>query len=132
MPIAYLDVPTGVELGSKREMVKAMYQALHDAWPFPDDVRIFLREWADESVSQNGLLGSEPARPVFTMHVPQDGNPEAKRTMLRRVNAAVTEAYHLPDFAIFMHEHPLHNVAVNGSLLADDQQRVEDQAKAYS
>jgi phenylpyruvate tautomerase PptA (4-oxalocrotonate tautomerase family) len=132
MPIAYLDVPTGADLLAKRELVKALYEALHEVWPFPDDTRIFLREWPLDSVSQNGLLGSEPARPVLIMHVPQDGNVDAKRKMLKKVNAAVAEAYHVPDFVTFMHEHPLDRVAVDGALLADDQQRVEDQAKVYS
>jgi len=100
MPIGYLDVPTGVDLGRKRELVKAMYQALHEAWPFPDDVRIFLREWPVDSVSQNGLLGSEPARPVFTMHVPQGVNTDTKRKVLEKINAAVAGAYQLPDFMI--------------------------------
>jgi hypothetical protein len=131
MPIAYLDVPAGADLVTKQELVKALYEALHEVWPFPDDTRIFLREWSLDSVSHNGLLGSEPARPVFIMHVPQGGDRDAKRTMLKKVNAAVAGAYHLPDFAIFMHEHPLDTVAVNGGLLADDQQRVEDQAKVY-
>lgn len=132
MPIGYLDVPTGVDVGVKRELVKAMYDALHAAYPFPDDTRIFLREWPGESVSQNGLLDSEPARPVFTAHVPQGAHIDAKRTMLKKVNAAVAAAYPLPDIAIFMIEHSLDTVAINGGILADDQQRVEDQRAAYS
>jgi hypothetical protein len=51
MPIGYLDVPAGVDLSKKRDLVKAMYEALHEAYPFPDDHRIFLREWPIESVS---------------------------------------------------------------------------------
>jgi hypothetical protein len=132
MPIAYLDVPTGVDLSKKRELVKAMYEALHEAWPFPDDVRIFLREWPLDSVSQNGLLGSEPARPVFTMHIPQGGNTDVIRRVLKKINAAVADAYPLPDFMTFIVEYPLDMVAHEGGLLADDQQRVEDQREAYS
>jgi hypothetical protein len=79
MPIGYLDVPTGVDLSGKRKLVKAMYEALHEAWPFPDDVRIFLREWPLDSVSQNGLLSSEQTRLVFTLHIPQGVNIDAKR-----------------------------------------------------
>lgn len=132
MPIAYLDVPAGVDLNKKRELVKAIYEALHEAYPFPDDHRIFLREWPLDSVSQNGLLGSEPARPVFLIHGPQGVHIDAKRKMLKKLNAAVADAYHLPEFMIFMHEYPLDLVAHEGSLLADNQQRVEDQKKAYS
>lgn len=131
MPIAYLDVPTGADLSTKRELVKAIYEALHEVYPFPDDTRVFLREWPLDSVSQNGLLGSEPARPAFTMHVPEGGDVDARRTMLKKVNAAVAKAYGLPDFMTFMLEHSLDLVAANGRLLADDQQRVEDQREVY-
>jgi|SRR5882757_6973965 len=131
MPIGYLDVPTGADLSTKKELVKAMYEALHEVWPFPDDTRIFLREWPLDSVSQNGFLGSEPARPAFIVHVPQGGDVDAKRAMLQKINAAVAGAYHLPDFITFLHEHSLDLVAVNGGILAEDQQRVEDQAQVY-
>jgi hypothetical protein len=131
MPVAYLDVPTGADISTKRKLVKALYDAMHEAYPFPDDTRIHLREWPLDNVSQNGSLGSEPMRPVFVAHVSKGGDPDAKRTMLSRINDAVAEAYRLPDFISFLHEHSLDVVAVNGGLLADDQQRVEDQAAAY-
>jgi hypothetical protein len=131
MPIGYLDVPAGADRKKKEALVKAMYDAMHEAYPFPDDTRIFLREWPLDSVSQNGQLGSEPARPVFVVHVPQDANIDAKRRMLAGLNAAVADAYQLPDFAIFLHEHSLDTVVINGGILADDQQRVEDQRDAY-
>jgi phenylpyruvate tautomerase PptA (4-oxalocrotonate tautomerase family) len=132
MPIGYLDVPTGADRKKKEALVKAMYDAMHETYPFPDDTRIFLREWPFDSVSQNGQLGSEPARPVFVVHVPQDANIDAKRKMLAGLNAAVAAAYQVPDFAIFLHEHSLDTVVINGGILADDQQRVEDQRDAYS
>lgn len=131
MPITYLDVPQGIGTDQKRELVKRIYDALHEAYPFPDDVRIFLREWPLDSVSQDGLLGSEPARPVFMMHVPQGGAADAKRTMLKRINAAISDAYHLPKFMIFMNEYPLDLVALDGILHSDNQQRVEAQRNVY-
>jgi hypothetical protein len=131
MPIGFLDVPTGLDVGGKKALVKAMYDAMHEVWPFPDDTRIFLREWPLDSVSQNGLLGSEPARPSFVVHAPEGTDIDAKRKMLKRVHAAVAEAYQLPDFMIFLHEHSLDVVAQDGVLLADDEQRVEAQRQAY-
>jgi hypothetical protein len=89
MPIAYLDAPQGIGIDEKRKLVKAMYDALHEAYPFPDDVRIFLREWPSVSVGQDGRLESEPARPVFMMHVPKGVNIEAKRKMLKRIGHLV-------------------------------------------
>jgi hypothetical protein len=132
MPIGYLDVPTGADVNRKKELLSAMYGALHEAWPFPDDVRIFVREWPLDSVSQNGALGSEPARPVLTLHIPQGGNADAKRKVLKKISTAVAAAYQLPDFMIFLVEYPLDLVAHEGNLLADNQQRVEDQRQAYS
>jgi hypothetical protein len=132
MPIGYLDVPTGIDVDRKRELVKMLYGALHEAWPFPDDVRIFLREWPLESVSQNGLLGSEPVRPVLTLHIPQGANIEVKRKVLKKINTAVTAAYQRPDFMTFIVEYPLDLVAHEGDLLADDTERVENQREAYS
>ena len=131
MPIGYLDVPASLDLSGKRTLVKAMYEALHEAYPFPEDHRIFLNEWPLDSVSQNGLLGSEPARPVLLLHAPQGVNPDAKREMLKKLNAAVAAAYHLPDFMIFIQEYPLELVAHEGNLHAENQQRVEEQARVY-
>ena len=93
---------------------------------------IFLREWPLDSVSQNGLLGSEQTRPVLTLHIPQGVNIDAKRKVLKRINEAVAAAYQLPDFMIFMQEYPLDLVAHEGGPHADNQQRVEDQRQAYS
>jgi len=132
MPIGYLDVPAGAGHDTKKQLVKAIYDALHDVWPFPDDTRIFLREWSLDSASRNGLLGAEPVRPVLTLHIPQGGNVDAKRKMLKKVNNAVASAYQRPDFMVFMQEYPLDLVAHEGGLLADNQQRVEDQKNAYS
>ena len=69
---------------------------------------------------------------LFIVHVPQDANTDAGRKMLARINAAVAEAYRRPDFAIFLHEHSLDTVVINGRILADDAQRVADQTEAYS
>jgi len=38
------------------------------------------------------------------MHVPEGANIDAKRKMLRKINDAIVEAYHLPKFMIFMQE----------------------------
>lgn len=132
MPIAYLDVPTGADVSTKRKLVTSIYDALRAVWPVPDDHRIFIREWQLDNVSQNGLLGSEPPRPALLIHAPRGADTGAKREMLREVNEAVADAYHgLPDFIIFIHEHSLSLVAVNGSVLADDQERVEEQEAVY-
>jgi phenylpyruvate tautomerase PptA (4-oxalocrotonate tautomerase family) len=131
MPISYLDVPPGADRDTKKTLVKAIFDAMAEVWPFPLDHRIFIREWPLDSVSQDGQLGSEPARPAFTLHAPVNPDVESKRKMVKKINAAVAAAYDLPDFIIFIQEHPLEYVAVNGYILADDQQRVEEQEKVY-
>jgi phenylpyruvate tautomerase PptA (4-oxalocrotonate tautomerase family) len=132
MPVTYLYVPQGIRIDEKRRLVKSIYEALHEAYPFPDDVRIFLHEWPLDSVSQDGRLGSEPARPVFMMHVPQGVNVDAKRTMMKKINDAVVKAYHLPKFMIFVHEYPLDLVSLDGGLHSDNMTRVEAQKKVYA
>ncbi len=132
MPIAYLDVPQGINIEQKKKMTKEIYDALHEAYPFPDDVRIFLREWSLETVSQDGQIGFEPARPVFMMHVPQGVGADAKRKMVKKINAAVSEAYQLPKFMIFIQEYPLDLVSLDGKLHSDNTERVEAQRKVYS
>ena len=132
MPIAYLDVPQGIQTTVKKKMFKRIYEALSEAYPFPPDHRVFLREWPLESVSQDGQLGSEPPRPVFLIHAPQGISVEAKRKMMKGINAAVAEAYNdLPDFMIFMQEYPLELVAHNGNLHSDNLKRVDEQKKVY-
>jgi phenylpyruvate tautomerase PptA (4-oxalocrotonate tautomerase family) len=129
MPIAYLDVPESIQIDKKKKLVQEIYDALHEAYPFPDDVRIFLREWSIDSVSQNGRLGSEPARPVLMMQVPQGVSIDAKRKMMQGINSAVAEAYHLPEFVIIMHENPPDVGSLDGRLFSDNQGRVDAQKK---
>jgi phenylpyruvate tautomerase PptA (4-oxalocrotonate tautomerase family) len=132
MPIAYLDVPQGIRTEEKTKMVKGIYDALNEAYPFPPDHRIFLREWPLESVSQDGRLGSETPRPACLLHAPQGVSLELKRKMVKGINAAVAEAYdNLPAFIIFIQEHPLELVAVDGNLHSDSEKRVEEQKGVY-
>ena len=132
MPIAYLDVPEGIQTEGKKELVKGIYEALNEAYPFPPDHRIFVHEWPLDSVSQDGQLGSEPPRPVLMVHAPEGVSVEAKRKMTKGINVAVAKAYNnLPDFMIFLQEYPLERVAHNGNIHADNQKRVEEQQKIY-
>jgi hypothetical protein len=109
MPITYVDAPKG--------------QTTYGS---------FLREWRPDSVSQDGQLGSEPVRPVFTMHVPEGANIDAKRKMSRKINDAIVEAYHLPKFMIFMQGRPLDRVALDGGLHSDNKARVGSPERGLS
>jgi hypothetical protein len=62
MPIAYLDVPEGIEMEEKKKLVKGIYEALDEAYPFPPDHRIFVHEWALDRVSQPIGIGISETR----------------------------------------------------------------------
>ena len=110
-----------------KELLKGIYEALREAYPFPPDHRIYVREWPLNSVSQDGQLGSEPPRPVFQIHAPTGLSVEAKRKMMKSINAGVAKAYNnLPEFLILLQEYPQDRVAINGNLNADNQEYFEE------
>src|SRR6201981_2353472 len=83
MPIAYLDVPEGIEIEEKKKLVKDIYEAFDEAYPFPPDHRIYVHEWPLDSFSLNGLLGSGPPRPVLQIHAPEGLPVAAQRKMIK-------------------------------------------------
>lgn len=92
-----------------------------------------MREWPLDSVSQNGRLGSEPSRPVFQMHVPPELPVNAKRKLIKRINAAVAKAYNnLPGLPILFLEYPQDRVGINGNLASDDQKHLEELSRSIA
>ena len=65
------------------------------------------------------------------MHIPEGANIDAKRKMLRKINDAIVEAYHLPKFMIFMQEYLLDRVALDDGLHSDNEARVQAQKGVY-
>lgn len=125
-PIAYLDVPEGIEIEEKKELVKSIYEAINEAYPFPYDHRIFVREWALDCESKRSI-GIGPPRPVLQIHAPPGMSVEAKRKMINSVNAAVARAYdNLSDFLILFLEYPQDRVAIGGNLNADNQKHHDE------
>src|SRR5262249_43549942 len=93
MPVAYLDLPSGLRVDTKKKLHQEVAEFMHDAWMIPD-TRVFLREWSAEQISIDGGLG-RPMRPVCNFHGP--GLPaEAKRQLVNRVSSAIAEACNLP------------------------------------
>jgi phenylpyruvate tautomerase PptA (4-oxalocrotonate tautomerase family) len=129
MPISYIDVPQGIRIDAKKKLVKEVYAALDEAYRIPD-TRIFLREWAQESVSQDGRLDSEPAKPVCFLEVPRGIRTEVKRNLVKRISGAITEAYHLPDVLIFFREYPLDMVSQDGGLQSENPMILDAMKKA--
>jgi phenylpyruvate tautomerase PptA (4-oxalocrotonate tautomerase family) len=91
MPVAYIDIPEGVDNSAKRKIFTEMYEAIHQAWPIPD-TRVLIREWPDEAVSQDGRIELVPMRPICTLAVPPDLEPSAKRTLIKQISDTIGEA----------------------------------------
>jgi len=91
MPVAYIDIPAGVNDGAKKKIFTEMYEAIHDAWPIPD-TRVLLREWPDEAVSQDGRIELVPMRPICTLAVPPGLELDAKHKLVHRISTTIGEA----------------------------------------
>jgi hypothetical protein len=91
MPVAYLDIPNGVNDDARKKIFKELYEAIHDAWPIPD-TRVLIREWPDEAVSQDGRIESVPMRPICTLAVPPGLELDAKRRLIRQISSILGEA----------------------------------------
>jgi hypothetical protein len=91
MPVAYIDIQTGVDNNAKTKMFKELYKAIHDAWPIPD-TRVLIREWPNEAVSQDGRIENVPMRPICTLAVPPDLDLDAKHRLIRQISNTVGEA----------------------------------------
>ena len=91
MPVAYVDIPTGVSDSGKTKILKEIYGAVHEAWPIPD-TRVLIREWPNEAVSQDGRIEDVPMRPICTVAAPPDLDLDAKHRLIRRISETIGEA----------------------------------------
>jgi phenylpyruvate tautomerase PptA (4-oxalocrotonate tautomerase family) len=126
MPVAFLDVQSGLAVEAKTTLVKEVSESIHEAYPIPD-TRVFLREWSPEQTSLDGQLG-RPVRPICHFLVPPGLALEAKRQLLKRVSTAIADAYDLRREEVslpsgkkvgtrwvlaFFNEYPLEQVALD-------------------
>jgi len=91
MPVAYIDVPTGVNDNAKKKIFTELYEAIHEAWPIPD-TRVLIREWPDEAVSQDGRIELVPMRPICTLAVPPGLEIGAKRKLIKQISDTIGQA----------------------------------------
>ena len=77
MPVAYVDIPAGVNDGAKKKILQELYEEIHEAWPIPD-TRVLIREWPNDAVSQDGRIENVPMRPICTLAVPPGLEHHAK------------------------------------------------------
>jgi phenylpyruvate tautomerase PptA (4-oxalocrotonate tautomerase family) len=94
MPVAYLDLPSGLAVVIKKKLVREVSEFIHDAYLIPD-TRIFLREWPAEQIGIDGEF-ARPMRPICNFLVPPGLPVEAKRQLVKRVSSAIAEACNLP------------------------------------
>jgi hypothetical protein len=91
MPVAYVDIPTGVNNGAKKKIFQELYEEIHEAWPIPD-TRILIREWPNEAVSQDGRIENVPMRPICTLAVPPGLEHNAKQKLVRQISNTIGDA----------------------------------------
>src|SRR5262249_15047364 len=93
MPAAYIDLPTGLGVDTKKKLMKEVFEAMHHAWMIPD-TRVFCHEWPADQMSIDGETGAI-MRPIINFHGPRLPI-EARRQLVNRVSCAIAEACNLP------------------------------------
>jgi phenylpyruvate tautomerase PptA (4-oxalocrotonate tautomerase family) len=91
MPVAYVDVPLGLNDTAKQRIFTELYEAVHEAWPIPD-TRVLIRQWPNDAVSQDGRVEDVPMRPICTLAVPPGLELGAKHKLIRRISDTIGEA----------------------------------------
>jgi phenylpyruvate tautomerase PptA (4-oxalocrotonate tautomerase family) len=128
MPVFTIDAPQGAQPEAKRRMFKEITEALQEAYHFPD-TRGWLREYPVENVSQEGLVGAQPIRPVCSLEVPELASLDAKRKLIRKIGSAIEGAYaglaDTEQVLVLVNHYPLENVGWLGSLQSDKQEIVD-------
>ena len=67
--------------------------------------------------------------PVLFIEAPPGIRPEKKRVMMQKITEAVDEAYHIGDTLIFLREHAVENVAMDGRIQSENPKILEAMKK---
>ena len=70
--------------------------------------------------------------PVIFIEAPPGIRPQAKKTLMEKITAAVDEAYHIGDTLIFLREYSAEKVAMDGRLQSDNPKILEALKKISS
>ena len=123
MPIMTIEVPVGAGAAAKRKLMREVSDAIEEGYGF-HDVRVWLREYAEENVAQDGRVGVEQVRPVCFLEAPELASLDARRKMAGKIHAAVGEAYsglaNTGETLIMMNHYPLEMAGFAGRLQSDD------------
>ena len=116
MPKFTIEAPAGAPPAAKQKMLKAITEAVHEAYQIPD-IRGWLREYPAENASQDGRVGAEPVRPVCLLDAPELTSLDSKLAMVRKIDAAITEAYqgiaNTGEIVILIRQYPEGNQGLN-------------------
>src|SRR5262249_15476848 len=66
-----------------------------------------------------------PPMPVVFIDAPPGVRPDAKTKMMEKITAAIDEAYHIGDTLVFLREHTIDNVAMDGRIQSDNPKILE-------
>ncbi len=128
MPQFFVEAPEGIQPAAKQKMMRAITDAIEEAYPIPD-VRVWLREYSPDTVSMAGRIGAEPVKPVCFLEAPELTSIEAKSAMVAKILAAVDEAYrglaNTEETLILLNHYPLENAAWAGRLGSEMPEVVE-------
>jgi phenylpyruvate tautomerase PptA (4-oxalocrotonate tautomerase family) len=58
--------------------------------------------------------------PVVFIEAPPGIRPDSKKSLVKKITAAIEEVYPIGETLIFLREYPLENVAVNGGLSSEN------------
>ena len=67
--------------------------------------------------------------PIVFIDAPPGIRADAKRTMMEKITAAIDEAYHIGDTLVFLREHAIENVAMDGRIQSENPKILEALAK---
>jgi hypothetical protein len=63
--------------------------------------------------------------PVVFIDAPPGLRADAKKKMMEKITTAIDDAYHIGDTLIFLHEHAIDNVAMNGRIQSENPKIVD-------
>jgi phenylpyruvate tautomerase PptA (4-oxalocrotonate tautomerase family) len=119
MPQVFIEAPEGVEPAAKQQMMRAVTTAVDEAFPI-GDVRVWLREYAQDNVAMDGRTGAERIKPVCFLEAPELADQEAKSALATKVLAAIDVAYrdiaNTEETLVLINHYPLENAAWAGRL----------------
>ena len=63
--------------------------------------------------------------PVVFIDAPPGIHTDAKRKMMEKITSAIDEAYHIGDTLVFLREHAIDNVAMDGRIQSENPKILE-------